>query len=74
VRALHIVRSDAQIWTTQATSLLLRMRGSQDRLVREAAALRHRCSLIPQTGADRDEVQPTVLAGENIRENMAESS
>jgi hypothetical protein len=74
VRALHLARSDAQIWTTQATSLLLRLCGSKDRLVREAAALRHRCSLIPLAGTERGEVQPPLRAAEQLRENMAESS
>lgn len=74
IRALHIARSDAQIWTTQATSLLLRLRASQDRLSREAAALRHRCSLIPQPGSGREGVQELALMGEELRENMAEST
>ncbi len=74
IRALHIARSDAQIWTTQATSLLLRLRASQDRLALESAALRHRCSLIPQPGPERDGVPAPALVGEEVRENMAESS
>lgn len=74
IRALHIARSDAQIWTTQATSLLLRLRASQDRLAREAAALRHRCGLVPRPGSERDGVQDPALVNEELRENMTESS
>ncbi|NML43065.1 hypothetical protein HHL11_04830 [Ramlibacter sp. G-1-2-2] len=51
-------RSEAQIWVTQALSLALRMQASQDRLVREAGALRHRCSLLPRAGQDGDRLLP----------------
>lgn len=47
-------RSEAQIWVTQALSLALRMQASQDRLVREAGALRHRCGLLPQGGREAE--------------------
>lgn len=56
--ALSAARSDAQIWTAQAMSLALRLQAANDRLVREAAALRHRCSLLPQPEQDVDRPAP----------------
>ena len=54
-------RSDAQIWATQAMSLALRVHTAQERLVREAAALRHRCGLMPQVGQDLDRLDGARL-------------
>ncbi|MCG2591669.1 hypothetical protein LZ009_02635 [Ramlibacter sp. XY19] len=54
-------RSDAQIWATQAMSLALRVQTAQERLVREAAALRHRCGLMPQAGHDLDRLDGARL-------------
>lgn len=71
--ALQIARSDAQIWTTQAMSLLLRLRASQDRLAREAAALRHRCGLVPQPTGERDLLLAAARMAQELRENLAEA-
>jgi hypothetical protein len=60
-------RSDAQIWATQAMSLALRVQTAQERLVREAAALRHRCGLMPQVGQDLDRLDGARL---NLRRAM----
>ena len=58
---LASARSDAQIWATQAMSLALRVQTAQERLVREAAALRHRCGLMPQSGQDLDRLDGARL-------------
>jgi hypothetical protein len=59
---LHSARTDAQIWVTQAMSLGLRVQTAQERLVREAAALRHRCGLmLPQAGQDIDRLDGARL-------------
>ena len=54
---LRAARTDAQTWATQALSLAIRLQVSQDRLVREAGALRHRCSLLPRPCQDADRPQ-----------------
>jgi hypothetical protein len=54
-------RTDAQLWVTQAMSLALRVHTAQERLVREAAALRHRCGLMPQAGHDLDRLDGARL-------------
>ncbi|MDB5861334.1 MAG: hypothetical protein JWQ76_5023 [Ramlibacter sp.] len=58
---LASARSDAQIWVTQSMSLALRVQTAQERLVREAAALRHRCGLLPQAGQDIDRLDGARL-------------
>jgi hypothetical protein len=58
---LASARTDAQIWVTQAMSLALRVHTAQERLVREAAALRHRCGLMPGGGQDLDRLDGARL-------------
>ena len=59
---LSSARSDTQIWVTQAMSLALRVQTAQERLVREAAALRHRCGLmLPQAGQEIDRLDGARL-------------
>jgi hypothetical protein len=59
---LNSARSDAQIWVTQAMSLAFRVQAAQEKLVREAAALRHRCGMmLPQAGQDIDRLDGARL-------------
>ena len=58
---LASARTDTQLWVTQAMSLALRVQTAQERLVREAAALRHRCGLMPHAGQDIDRLDGARL-------------
>ena len=58
---LASARTDTQLWVTQAMSLALRVQTAQERLVREAAALRHRCGLMPLAGHDIDRLDGARL-------------
>lgn len=63
VNGVSGTRSEAQIWVTQALSLALRLQASQDKLVREAGALRHRCGLMPQAAGSVDRLRGRMKEG-----------